>query len=149
MPHFTMPFPPGGPIVNAVVAPSQARQDALRAAGLPLPAPIRVRALIDTGASCTSIDPSVVAGLGLNPTGTAQVHTPSTGNTPHQALQYDVMIGIPGSDQSHPPAIFPTVPVITATLLGTQGFHALFGRDLLDDCVLVYNGSMKFFTLAW
>jgi hypothetical protein len=39
--------------------------------------------------------------------------------------------------------------VITARLLQAPGFHALVGRDILDRCLFVYNGSMRLFTLAY
>ena len=47
------------------------------------------------------------------------------------------------------PAIFPTVAVVAVDLLAPQGFHVLIGRDILSDCVLVYNGTAKLFTLAY
>lgn len=76
------------------------------------------------------------------------VNTPSTGATPHSADQFDVALFIPGPPNSVP-LIFQTIPVISAELWAAQAFHALIGRDILDKCVLVYNGSVKQFTLAF
>jgi len=42
-----------------------------------------------------------------------------------------------------------TIPVVATDLLVQHGFHALIGRDVLGECVLVYNGSMGLFTLAF
>jgi hypothetical protein len=70
VPHFTLSLGPNGPVLNAIVAVSQERNAALVAAGQPAPKPQPIRALVDTGASATCVDPSVLAALSLTPTGT-------------------------------------------------------------------------------
>jgi len=129
-----------------MVGVSSPRRDALIAAGQTAPAPIQIRGLLDTGASGTAIDPSVLTALGLTPTGTAQVLTPTTGATPHVVDQYDVAILIPAPNGA--PLFKQTLPVTASSLLAAQGFHALIGRDILGQCVFVYNGS-GFFTLSY
>lgn len=147
MPHFTLQVGPNGPIVNAFVAVSQGRTAALTAAGQPIPKPAPIFALVDTGASCTCVDPSVLHGLKLTPTGSISVNTPSTGSTPHETYQYDVALVIPAP--SGPPLVFQTIPVVAADLLEAQGFHALIGRDILSRCFFSYNGEVGIFTLAY
>jgi predicted aspartyl protease len=149
MPHFTLQLSPKGPLLTVVVRVSDERYRALVANNHPIPAPVTIRALIDTGASITCIDPSVLRSLSLSPTGSATVNTPSTGNTPVSADQYDVSITIHGSTNSQIPLVFNTIPVIQAELLLVQGFHALIGRDILEHCFFSYNGSAGFFTLAY
>jgi hypothetical protein len=148
LPHFTLQIVPGGPILTAVVTVSQARAAALRASGKSVPDAVPIQALVDTGASCTCVDPSVLSALMLSPTGSVRINTPSTGNRPQDADQYDVGLGIPG-----PPGALPfylaTVPVVAAELLQPQQIHALIGRDILSACVLTYNGTMGWFTLAF
>ena len=122
---------------------------ALLASKLPVPNPLQIRALVDTGASGTCIDPSVLIALGLTPTGSVQVNTPSTGGMPHTAAQYDIAVIVPPANPSHPALMLPSVPVIASELLQLQGFHALIGRDVLSDCVLHHNGTMRLFTLAY
>jgi len=78
MPHFTITFTQGVPMINLGVMVSAARRAALQAANLPIPAVQAVRGLIDTGASHTCIDPSVFQALQLQPTGSVPMHTPST-----------------------------------------------------------------------
>jgi len=136
-------------MLDALVGVSKAWSDVLTANGQAAPAAQRIRALLDTGASCTCIDPSVMTALGLTPTGRIQINTPSTGATPHMADQYDVGIAIPPGVPSHPSLIFPTVAVTASHLLATQGFHALIGRDILRGCLLTYNGTTGTFTLAY
>jgi hypothetical protein len=152
VPHFTLPLTPGGPIVNAHIGVSDARRAALVTAQQPIPPLIPIRALIDTGASCTCLDPSVVQRLGIPATGNVAVNTPSTGSTPHSANQYDVALIIPPSGPGQPPLVFGTIPVVAAELLAAQSIHALIGRDILSRCIFHYNGAAAqggFFTLAY
>lgn len=139
-------------MLTVFFAISQARQVALQKAGQPVPQAFQAMALIDTGASCTNIDPVIVTALNLQATGSASVVTPSTGPTPHQTDQYDVGVVIPGPQANSIPFILRTVPVIAMPLFQAQGFHALIGRDILSHCVLTYNGGaggLGFFTLAY
>ena len=146
MPHLTLQIAPGGPIIDLLVAVSRARSQALQAGGQPVPNPVQIRALVDTGASCTCIDPSVLKSLGLTPTGTAPIHTPSTGQKPHYANQYDVSLVLLHLKLS---LTFHTAAVVEAHLAAVQGVQGLVGRDLLSNCLLVYDGQSGRFTLAF
>lgn len=146
MPHFTLQVTTSGPIVTAFVGVSEARRSALATAQQAIPNIIEIRGLLDTGASGTAIDPSVLTALGLTPTGATLVLTPTTGTTPQSADQYDVGFVIPAPNGA--PLFSQTLPVIASDLLAAQGFHALIGRDILSQCVFVYNGS-GFFTLSY
>lgn len=149
MPHLTLALDPsGGPILPIGVAISHARREALAAEEQDAPPVISVRALVDTGANCTCVDPSVLQALHLPATGSVAIHTPSTGSALHHAQQYDVSIVIPGAGTHHMPLTIDAVPVISADL-AVQGIHALIGRDVLEDCIVIYNGSAGEFTLAF
>lgn len=114
-----------------------------------MPSPIPVVGLIDTGASGTCLDPAIIKQLQLTPTGVVEVNTPSTGETPHEAQQFDVSLVIPGATTQAPPLSIGTLAVLESRLFDQQGFHALIGRDILSLCVMVYNGDGGFFTLAF
>jgi hypothetical protein len=148
LPHFTLPFGSSGPVINAFVGLSGPRYQALTQAGQQTPAPVAVRALIDTGASCTCVDTTVLNQLALTPTGTTLVHTPTTGGTPQQVNQYDVGLLIPAAVTGHAPLVQIVLPV-TAHALAVQGIQALIGRDVLSQCLLAYNGAMGIFTLGY
>lgn len=135
-------------MVSAFVGVSQARSVALQAKNLAIPQPIPIRGLIDTGATETCIDPSVVSALGLTPTGTALVNTPSTGNNPHQTYQYDVSLIVPPVLATHSPLLIPNLAVIDAQL-ASFGIQALIGRDVLSECYLTYDGIGGIFCLAY
>lgn len=136
-------------MLNAMVIVSTPRQAALIAAKQTVPSPVKIRALVDTGASGTCIDPSVMAQLGLTPTNVIQMFTPSTGATPVPTNQFDVGLIIPGSSAKHAPLAFPTIPVVESNLFAGQGFHALIGRDILRHCILNYNGDFGYFSLGY
>ena len=82
-----------GPTLDVFVAVSSLRHQALLSANSPVPNPLPVRALIDTGASMTCVDPS-------------------------------------------------------ETNLASFGYEVLIGRDVLNKCLLVYNGPLAVFSLA-
>lgn len=146
MSYFTLQVTAAGPILSAYITVSEARAAALTEAGQPIPQPVLIRALVDTGASCTCVDPSVLATLNLTPTGSVSINTPSTGTTPHLADEYDVGLTIPDGAS---PLFLQTIPVVASELLTSHGFHALIGRDILEHCLLVYNGKESFFSLAF
>jgi hypothetical protein len=74
------------------------------------------------------------------------VLTPSTGVQPHEAAEYDVSLSIAHPDlEIH----FPRVLAIASIFDPREGAQGMIGRDVLDVCVLVYNGLLKTFTLAF
>lgn len=134
-------------MLDAYVGVSQARNTALQLAKQRIPTPEKIRALLDTGASCTCIDPSVLKALGIPPTGNVLLNTPSTGSEPHTANVYDVSLAIPGA--TSPPLFLHTIAIAETELLAKQGFHALIGRDVLENCVFHYNGPVKILTVSY
>lgn len=117
----------------------------MQAAGVAIPGPVIANLLIDTGASMTSIDSSLISQLGLQPTGNVPIRTPSTGLTPHVCSTYDVELTVPGPTQArHVPA----VAIIDGHYL-SQGIHGLFGRDMLKECRMTYSGHDNFVMLSY
>ena len=150
MPHINLQMTPGdGPLIDIFVGVSFPRRDALKTAGQVSPNPIRARALIDTGASCSCVDPTILQPLGLAPTGSQSVITPSTGPQGHIANQYDVCIMIIKSAQQY--LLVPSLPIVEAVLHlpPVQGIQALIGRDVLANCLLIYDGSENQLTLSF
>jgi hypothetical protein len=149
LPHFTLTLSSSGPLCDAYIAVSEGRAIALTAANQNLPAPVKVRALIDTGASCTGVDPSVLAALQLTPTGSTPVNTPSTGTNPHVVDEYDVGFVIPPAKAGQIPFVLKTIGVVSVQLLQAQGIHVLIGRDVLEHCILIYNGQAGTFSISF
>lgn len=148
MPHFLLQTSPRGPVVQAAIMVSHARRQALTEAGQPIPDPQRILALLDTGASISAVDPSVLLALGLSPTGESEIHTPSTNGTPAKADTYDVSVAILAGRTGDLHFISDTIRVTSSGLAGL-GLQALIGTDILNKCIFTYNGSDSCFTLAY
>jgi hypothetical protein len=138
MPRITAQIGGTGATFDLIVGITPSRQQALVKAHRPLPPPLRIRAVLDTGAFCTVIDSKILQSLELEPKGKIQVHTPSTtGQQPYEANQYDVLLAM--FHPSGPPLVERSMAVIESDLSGWSG-QALIGRDLLSKCVVVYDG---------
>jgi hypothetical protein len=146
MPFLTIPIGPEGALIDLHVALSTPRIDALKAAGMGFPPPQMACAMIDTGASITSISSRIANALGLVPTGKTTVTGATTGSVPHITNQYDVALAFlqPGV---HTHVFGVTIPVIEIDL-GSPNIDALLGRDLLRQCLCVYNGKKDELVLA-
>jgi len=150
VPYITLQVTAQGLACDIFIGVSEARRAALTAAGRSVPGPQILRALIDTGASCTCVDPIKIKPLGLTPTGAAlPMNTASTDTTPVDADQYDVSLVIPPLVPQDPPLIRQTIPVAEMPLFAAIGVHALIGRDVLAGCLLIYDGKNEFFQLAY
>ncbi len=113
-----------------------------------MPGMFLAKGLVDTGATCTCVDPSVMQELQIPPSGKTTILTPLTSDGPVSATQYDMALRIYASPSQHP-LIVRNLAVIESALFDQQGFHALIGRDVLPKCVLVFNGGAGLYTLAF
>ena len=141
MPSFTTQLPnlqAMGPLVELRVWVADPAEEALKKAGLPVPDPVAIRGMIDTGATSSVIHPDIAQQLGLQPIGTAQISTPSAENIP--CLQYAVRFLLPNN------LIF-EAPAIAVPLKGQ--IQCLLGRDVLANAVFVYTGYINQFTLSF
>lgn len=146
MPHLKLPNTPLGPVIPVGVWLSEAARlgaDSNTTAGMQI-----ARALIDTGASASVIDPSIVEPLGIKPVSFSNVHTPSTDGKPVTKPVYDVSIYLIHGDKSANAVWERSFPVMCANLRA-QGIDMLLGRDVLAECLLVYDGRFKSCTIAF
>lgn len=149
MPYFTRQVAPNGTLIlNANIGVSEAREHALKQSGGSVPNRVKVQALLDTGCTGLCIDGSVFSQLGLSPTGSAQIVTPTTGSTPATVDQYDVSLAI-FTTTLEAPLSYDTIAATESDLLAAQGFHVLLGLSVLKDCMLSYDGKNGLFSLAY
>jgi gag-polyprotein putative aspartyl protease len=128
-----------GPVIEVRIAVNESVETALRDAGAPVPAPLLVPAMIDTGASCTVIREGLAQQLGLQPTGVRTIHTASHSNV--RCYEYLVRLLLPAN------ILFET-DVVEIPLKG-QHIDCLMGRDILAQGILVYIGTDNRFTLSF
>lgn len=126
-----------GPLVEALIAVPAAVEQQLRAEGSPIPTPVRVKMMIDTGATGTVLSQGVVAPLGLNPVGVTPISTPSSQG--HPCNRYFVRMSLQnGLVLEH--------SIIEAPMPG-QNIGGLIGRDILSVCTFIYIGYAGVFSL--
>jgi hypothetical protein len=104
---------------------------------------VRLRALVDTGASVTCVVTGNLDSLALNPVGVARIHTP-TGVSLYG--QYDVSITF---DHPTSSVTLDPVTVVECLPLASPDIQVLLGRDVLAHCLFVYDGTAGRFSLAF
>jgi len=85
---------PRGAFIDSTIMATHFQVSTMKTMGLVCPAPVTVRTLIDTGASGSVLDPSVISQLNLTLVGSVLVHTPSTGS--NYATFNQGSSGVPG-----------------------------------------------------
>lgn len=113
--------------------------------GKSIPAASTGTALIDTGASRTCVDESVLATLGINAIGLVSVGT-AAGSI--ERPLFPARLGFPEFK-----LVVDLSSVIAVDLQGQivqdSPLIALVGRDILRFCQFIYDGSGGFFTLSY
>jgi len=130
-----------GPLIEVFIGVSDPVYKLLQEQGQKAPDPLKAYALIDTGASATTIDPEIAESLSLTPRGVINISTPSCAS--HPANTYDVSVYFPA--HKYP---LPLLTVIEGPL-AAQGIHCLIGRDILSNGLLVYEGYADRFILSF
>ncbi len=147
MPSVTERIVDRRPIITAAFHVSRPRWVALVHARQRVPDPILGRALIDTGATDSCVDPAVTAALGLEPRATSGVHTASTAGDPHRVVLVDMSIILIPSEEGTP-LVLPAM-LASRSILRSQGIHALISQDVLGRSHLVHDGPRQRFTVSW
>ena len=112
----------------------------LRQQSKPVPNPVEITALIDTGASGTAVKPDVIRQLQLTPRGVTNIATPSS--AAHPCNVYDVSLTFANG------VVVPVITVIEVPLEG-QVIQGLIGRDVLAHGILIYSGYTNTFSLSF
>jgi len=132
-----------GPFAHVTIMATPQHVSVLKARKLPVPQPVTVRTLVDTGAESCVLDFSVVKALCLLPTGRTFVHTMTTGNEYAEREQYDASYFL--SEAGVATTQF-NVSALGADL-ASEGFLAIIGWDILLKCVLTCDGPARTFRL--
>lgn len=104
-----------------------------RAIGLEFPV-IPVRALIDTGASLTIINPEIAVTCKLRQTGRQKIN--AVGGEAGEYAEYAASIVFPGTELPN----FDTARVVACPIIRQPFFSCLIGRDILRKWLFKYDG---------
>jgi len=130
-----------GPVLQVEISIPTTLAEELTKNATPLPQPFEGLALIDTGASATCVEGTVLTNLNIPIINSIPVSTPD-GECKQNV--YPCKISFPGT---------PIPPLDFNSVLGSnlKGFDciALIGRDVLSKFQLVYNGVEGAWTLAF
>jgi hypothetical protein len=142
---------PEGAIVDVLLGLASSNVQQLRTAGRPVPAPLAARALLDLGADACCVDSSLIAPLvrlGLQQAGYVIANIPAFGSVKPASEYYTNLTLVHPSGAARANFVLRNHLVVEQTL-GPLGYQVLIGRDVLDRCLLVYDGLGKRFTVAY
>ena len=145
MPHISVRIGSDGAVIDVCVAIGRPWQQQLARLGTPVPQPMTIRALIDTGSDLSAVHPQILHQMGVNRAGSVQIRRPGSGSGYRLAALFEVQFSIGG--------IVPGVPWIATRAAGvapsSPSVLALIGRDILKHCTLFYNGPRDELTLSY
>jgi len=121
-----------GAIIKVQICINSVLSEIYTANGTPLPDPITLNALIDTGSIFTIIKTGAIDKLSLNPNGYQLVMGVNDSKGTKQPT-YNVGLSFYGIDYFDVRAIVQP--------LYFPGISCLIGRDILHNCLFVYNGK--------
>lgn len=130
----------GGVVMDMLIGVDPITGQSLLASNLPIPSPIVVKGLIDTGCTITSIDTSIIDKLQLKTRGYSQT---LTANGSMDVSQHLISLNFPGTALSGRP-----VHTVQSVNLSGQPFSVLIGRDLMASWLITYNGTMGFVSIS-
>jgi hypothetical protein len=113
----------------------------LIAAGQPVPRPLLIRALIDTGTDITAIAASVLTQLGLSP---VQQHTTQTVSGPVSVQLFEVSLSLPPAS----PLLVLDRLLVMQLPTPLTGIDSLLGLDVVDRLLLILDGPRREMTVA-
>ena len=147
MAHLAFPVTPAGLTAPVWIGLDGQTTAALRAAGLPIPAPVQAHGLIDTGSDVTVVASWVLRQLVVPVASTTSTHTAAG---PFPVKLYVVSLGItdPAQPAGSPWLTQPGLLVMEAPTLLPDA-DVLIGLDVLLDCKMLLDGPARRLTLEF
>jgi hypothetical protein len=130
------PFDPG-PIIDVVVMNSRDVLQRWHADGLECPKPIKMKALLDTGASVAVISKKFAEHCKLLQTNEGSEIT-AIGAT-HRCGEHAGSVSFPGTDLRS----FDSIRIVSAEFAKERHYAILIGRDILRNWVISFDGRAK------
>ena len=146
MPYLTRSLVGNGAVVELLVGVNEARRQVLERNSLRVPDRIRLPVQIDTGSAFSAVDLRLLERLDIQPIDRVEVRTPTATEQPHLLPQYAVGIALAADDVE---MFLTSVEVVGCAFGPEEGIQGRLGRDVLERCLLVYDGKNKTFSLAF
>lgn len=131
-----------GPCIDVVVMNSRDVMDAGRSIGLDYPQPLRMRALLDTGASVTVISKKFANYCKLFQTNEGSEIT-AIGAT-HRCGEHAGSITFPGTGLQG----FDPIRIVSAVFAKERYYAILIGRDILRNWAISFDGRSRRVTIT-
>jgi hypothetical protein len=148
MPVLTGVVSSEGVLVDVQIGWSAASGRTLRAALRPVPPLVEAKALIDTGADSSCVDPTILQALGLPVGGFAMINVPAHGGLTF-ATQHDASLSVlHTSGDARMNWVLDSVLVVELAI-GVLGYQMLLGRDVLAGCRFLFDGPANKFELSY
>lgn len=122
-----------GPIVDILISATHPEIEEGKSLGLEFPE-LLVKALVDTGASLTIINPEIAATCKLRHTDKNKIN--AVGGKAGEFPAHAASISFPGSDLPS----FDVIRVVACPIVKQPFFACLIGRDILRKWLFVYDG---------
>jgi len=146
MDSLCFPLSTDGPIVEVLSGLNGRDSLSCLNAGRTIPSPLRLRALIDSGADVTAVSPKVVQELELAVS--EKVSSQTAGGTAVVRL-FNVSLSISGPLGSAGPMLHREDMVVSELAVTLPNIDVLIGMDILRQSMFILDGPGKQFTLAF
>jgi hypothetical protein len=134
--------------VDILVGLSRPEVQALRAALRPIPQPVQLRALIDTGAEATCLDRAIITRAALPWLSPTQANMPGGPGLLWSSIYRAGVTILHPSGRPRQHHVTPYV-LVCELPLGLLGYDAVIGRDILATLRFTYDGPAGTFTLDY
>jgi hypothetical protein len=146
MPHITLNWTAEGLELSVLVGLSGKETARLLTAGLPIPRPLTLPGIIDTGSNITCVSVQALGRLGTPWLGSSVTQTPAG---PHQVDLYEASLSIPLPGGAPTPFLFVLDQLVVMELQHTGSVvEVLLGRDVLAHLLCFLHGPRGEFTLT-
>jgi hypothetical protein len=130
-----------GPCIDVVVTNSQDVIAAGRAVGLEYPEPVKMKALLDTGAAVTVISKTFATYCKLLQTGVTEIRVLGS---MHKCGEHAGAISFPGTNLRP----YDPIRIISADFVQERHYAILIGRDILRNWTITFDGRFKRVTIT-
>lgn len=148
MPRLSGVLEAEGALVAVEIGLSRAEVRRLRHAARPIPAVVSLRALLDTGAECSCVDPHAVGTLALPVQNIGLANVPAVGGLVPTILRDASLTVVHPSGDSRLNLVVADLSLAEVSLAALS-YEVLIGRDVLDRCRFLYDGRGRRFRLTY